>query len=98
MIGARDFFFLQNIQTEAHPASYVMGSQALSQAVKQLQCEIIHPPPSSAKVKNVWNYTFTPSICSHAIYRENINLLLVVRSLSKHKAYRNDKMTCQMVL
>jgi len=59
----KGFFFLQNIQTEAHTASYLMGSQALSQGVKQPQCELIHLPPSIAKVKNEWNYTFTPSIC-----------------------------------
>ena len=78
LVGARDFSFLQNIHTEAHPASYLMGSRALSQGVKQPRCELIHSPPSSAKVKNEWNYTFTPSICLHAIYRENLNLSLVV--------------------
>jgi len=37
-----------------------MGSGALSQGVKQPGCELNHPTPSSAKVKNEWNYTFTP--------------------------------------
>jgi hypothetical protein len=27
---------------------------------KQLQCKADHLPPSSAKVKNEWSYTFTP--------------------------------------
>jgi hypothetical protein len=36
----------------AHPASYPMGTGALSPAVKRPGGEVGHSPPSSAKVKN----------------------------------------------
>jgi hypothetical protein len=44
----------------AHPASYPLGTGALSQGVKWLGNEADHSPPSSAKVKNAWSYTSTP--------------------------------------
>jgi len=40
------------------PSQLVIG--ALSLGVKQPEHEADHPPPSSGKVKNVWNYTSTP--------------------------------------
>jgi hypothetical protein len=48
-----------HIQTssEAHPASYPMGTRGSSLGVKQPGCEADDSPPSSVKVKNVWSYT-----------------------------------------
>jgi len=46
----------------ASPASYQWVHGALSMAVEQLPCEADHSSPSSAEVKNVWNYNST----SHA--------------------------------
>jgi len=51
LAGARDFSLLQNIQTEAYPASYWMDSGACSQRVKQLGCELNQSPPSSARLR-----------------------------------------------
>jgi hypothetical protein len=45
---------------EAHPASYPMGTGSLSPAVKRQGREANHSPPSSAEVKKMWVYTFTP--------------------------------------
>jgi hypothetical protein len=35
--------------------------------VKHLGREAYHSPPSSAKVKNLWSYTSTPTICIHGM-------------------------------
>jgi hypothetical protein len=40
------------------PIQWVPG--VLSLGVKQLGCEADHSPPSSARVKNAWSYTFIP--------------------------------------
>jgi hypothetical protein len=48
--------------TGAHPASYPMGTGALSVGIKRPGREADHSPPSSAEVKIVWNYTSTPPI------------------------------------
>jgi hypothetical protein len=42
------------------PIQWVPG--ALSRRVKRPGCEADHSPPSSAEVKNAWNYTSTPPI------------------------------------
>jgi hypothetical protein len=46
--------------SEAHPASYTMGTWALSPVVKRPECEAAHSPPTSAEVKKIWIYTPTP--------------------------------------
>jgi len=51
----------------AHPASYPMGSRALSLGIKWPVCKADNSPPSSAEVKNVWNYTSTSPICLHGM-------------------------------
>jgi hypothetical protein len=43
-----------------HPASYPMGTWALSLGVKRPGREADHSPPSSAEVKNAWSYTSIP--------------------------------------
>jgi hypothetical protein len=47
------------------PIQWVPG--ALTLGVKRLGREADHSPPSSAKDKNVWSYTSTPSICLHGV-------------------------------
>jgi len=42
---------------------------------KQLGCEVNHPPPSSAKVKNEWSYTSTPPVCLHGVERKKAYFL-----------------------
>jgi hypothetical protein len=39
-----------------------MGRKTLIPGVKRLELKADHSPPSSAKVKNEWNYTSTPPI------------------------------------
>jgi hypothetical protein len=50
---ARHFSSHHSVKTGfgAHPASYTMGTGALSQEVKWQGCEAYHSPSSSAKVK-----------------------------------------------
>jgi len=40
--------------------------------VKGLGYGVDHLPPSSAKVKNKWVYTFTPPICPNGVDRDNL--------------------------
>jgi hypothetical protein len=62
------FFSLHDcIQTGsgAHPIAYPMGTEGdLTLGVKQPEHEADYPPPSSAMVKNAWNYTSTPQYAS----------------------------------
>jgi hypothetical protein len=51
----------------ARPASYPMGTGALSMGVKRPRREADHSPLSSAEVKNLWNYTSTPPIRLHGV-------------------------------
>jgi len=44
----------------AYPASYPMGTGALSLGVKRPGREADHSPPSSSEVKNAWNYDSNP--------------------------------------
>jgi hypothetical protein len=44
----------------AHPASYPMGTGALSPGVKRPGREADHSPPTSAEVNKTWIYTSTP--------------------------------------
>jgi hypothetical protein len=47
------------------PIQWVPG--ALSLGVKQLEHEVDHSPPSSAKVKDAWNCTSIPPVCYHSV-------------------------------
>jgi hypothetical protein len=51
---ASHFLFFQNVQSGdgAHLASYTMGTRDCLPAVKQVEREAHHSPPSSAAVKN----------------------------------------------
>jgi hypothetical protein len=43
----------------------------LSSGVKWPGCETDHSSPSSAEVKNGWNYMSAPLACLHSLYRYN---------------------------
>jgi hypothetical protein len=60
--GAGNFSLHHRVQngSGAHPASYTMGTAALSPEVKRPEREVDHSPPSSAVVNNAWSYTSTP--------------------------------------
>jgi hypothetical protein len=66
---SRDFLIFviasRPVQGPTHPPiQHVVG--ALSPGVKQLGHEADHSPPYSAKFKNVWSYTSTPTYISMA--------------------------------
>jgi hypothetical protein len=56
------FFLLHVVQTgsEAHPASYPMGTGGLSPRVKRPRREVDHSPPTSAEVKITWIHISIP--------------------------------------
>jgi hypothetical protein len=62
--GRRDLFLFHHIHSScrAHPASYPVSTwgENLALGIKWLGHEVDHSSPFSAKVKNVWNITFTP--------------------------------------
>jgi hypothetical protein len=53
-----------------HPASCLMGTGRGGgfPRVKRSGCETDHSPPTSAEVKNAWNYTSTSPIRLHCMY------------------------------
>jgi hypothetical protein len=61
-VGAGNFS-LQRVQTGSGfhppPIQWVPGALSLGGGVKRLGREADHSPPSSAEVKNEWNYTST---------------------------------------
>jgi hypothetical protein len=52
------------------PSLLFNGKQHPLLVVKWLRCDADHSPPSSAKVKNKWSYTSSPSICLHGMARD----------------------------
>jgi hypothetical protein len=54
---------------------WVPGS--LSPEIKQLGCEALHSPPSSAEVKNIWGHNSTPPVCFIASYLINRYIFMV---------------------
>jgi hypothetical protein len=68
--GTGNFSLHHRVQdgSGAHPASYPMGARCgLSMGVKWPGREANHSPPSSAEVKNAWNYTSIPPIRLHGV-------------------------------
>jgi hypothetical protein len=63
----RDFPHPSRPAQGAHPASYTMGTGSFP-GVKRLRCDVDHPPPSSAEVKQrVELYLYTPSGISWSV-------------------------------
>jgi hypothetical protein len=52
---------------------------ALSLEVRRTGREADHSPPSSAEVKREWNYTSTPPISLHGIYRDNFTYVTLLK-------------------
>jgi hypothetical protein len=64
------FFLLATVSRPAlgstpHPIQQVL--RVLSPGIKQLGHEVDHLSPSSASVKNAWNYTSTPPVRLHDV-------------------------------
>jgi len=49
-----------NTSSGAHPASYQMDNGVLSPGEKWPRHEADNSAPSSAEIRNMWNYTSTP--------------------------------------
>jgi hypothetical protein len=64
-----EFFSSPRAQTgsEAHPASYSMGTRGSFPGVKRPCCEAKHSPPSNTKVKKAWGYTSNSPIRLHGV-------------------------------
>jgi hypothetical protein len=67
--GAGNFSHHHRVQngSGAYPASYSRATGALSLGVKRPERKADHSPPSSAEVKNAWNYTSTLPIRLHGV-------------------------------
>jgi hypothetical protein len=60
-VGSRIFAYpIVQTGSVVHPITYTMGAGGSSTEVKRLGREVDHPPPTSAEVKKIWIYTFTP--------------------------------------
>ena len=66
----------------AHPASHSAGSGVLSQRARRPEREINNSPPSSAKAKNEWSYTFPPPTCLHDVDRNVICTFTILNLLA----------------
>jgi hypothetical protein len=64
-VAGQDF----SLGSGAHPASYSKGTGFLSYSLggKRSEREADHAPPSSAEVKNAWDYISTPHRRLHGI-------------------------------
>jgi hypothetical protein len=67
--GAGNFSLHYRVQhgPGAHPVSYPMGTGGSFSGVKRPGLEADHSPPSSAEVKNAWNYTSIPPVRLHSV-------------------------------
>jgi hypothetical protein len=73
------FSFLQrNVRTssEAQPAPIQLLPAAAFPGLERPGCKADHSPPTSAEVKNEWNYTSAPSVCLHNVYRNNFSFTM----------------------
>ena len=73
---ARNFSFLQNIQTGSGPHRLLFnGYRGSFRGLKRLEREVNHSSPSSVEDKKEWSYTSTPPLYLHGIGRSNVTLL-----------------------
>jgi len=87
-VQERYISLLLNVQPgcAAHPASYSVRTRVLSQG-KGVRGKVNHAPPSTAKVKNAWNYATTLSVFFHGVDREKF----IVFTLNRMKKFLADK-------
>jgi hypothetical protein len=64
----------------AHPASYSVGTDALSPCVKWPGREVDHIPTSSTDLKNEWSYTSTHPIRLHGVNRDSFTSYILLQS------------------
>jgi hypothetical protein len=80
------------------PIQWVPG--ALSLAVKQLGCKADHSPPSTAKVKNAWSYSYTPQCLPMEQYlvkhRENFTFYSIKISVNYIQKFRKARKGSKM--
>jgi len=78
------FFCSPKRQTgsDAHPASYSLGTRIFFLGIKHLVLEDNDSPPSTAKVYYVQSYTCTPHVCLHGVDRQG-KLYLFVANMCK---------------
>lgn len=74
---ATNFSLVPKIQigSAAHPALYTMCIGVLSPEVKGQGDKPDHSRPSSAGVKNEWNYTSSPPMWVYGVHREKLPLI-----------------------
>ena len=53
------------------PSSTTWAPMAVPQRIKQPGCKADHLPLSSAEIKNVWSYTFTPLTFIYVVLKKN---------------------------
>jgi len=75
-MGAGDLLHCIQTDSGVHPASYSMGTGALSPGVKQPGHEADHSPLPSDEVKNAWCYTSTHPVCLHGLLKAQGQLYL----------------------
>ena len=68
----QDCFLLRSVQTssKAHPTSNSLCTEESLLGIKQLQYEAAHSPPSSTKLRNKWNFIFSPPISLYGAHRD----------------------------
>ena len=74
LVGATDFSHLINVQTSSLLYSGYQGSFLV---VKQLECEVNHLSPSSARVRIEWRCASIPLSCLHSMGRDNFTFIFV---------------------
>ena len=52
--------------------------EVLSAGVNQLECKVDRSLPTSADLKNEWNYTSAPPVCFHGVERDSFVLTVMV--------------------
>jgi hypothetical protein len=57
--------------------SVLWAPTAFSSRVKQPEHKANLLPPSSAEVKNVWNYSPRRQVCLHNVHRDNFAVILI---------------------
>jgi len=72
------FLFLLNVQTssEAHPASYSVGTRVFSW-VKSAGAKVEHSSPSSAQFRNEWIFASSSTLCLHCMDRDNFTCFAI---------------------
>jgi len=77
LAGTGDLSVLRNIQTGSgiHPASCSVGTGGFPTGVK-LPMSAVKWSSSSAKVKNEWSFTTSPSVCLHGVDRNNCSFFM----------------------